>query len=553
MRPHREEIMEKPLILLRDIHVALTPDGAREHDLAAIEICKKRYRRTLKNAFGDADFYVYKKSIDARDRNKIEYIYTVAAQPHESISEDKLQTLPRPFSFVRPYTPDFSAFSDAKREEERPVVVGFGPAGMFCAYALAKAGRKPVILERGSKIEERTQKVEAYWKAGILDENTNVQFGEGGAGTFSDGKLLTRISDPLCGYILRMFRAFGAPEEILYLAKPHIGTDKLRLVMKNMRKEIERLGGSFLFDTTLTGIVRQADGLVSSLRTSRGDIACSALFLCVGHSARDTFSSLMQSGILLSPKPFSVGVRVEHLQEDINRSLYGKFAGFPSLEPASYTLSAKIGSRAVYSFCMCPGGVVAASASARDEIVTNGMSYYARDGKNANSAIAVSVDPADYGATVEGAVAFQRQIECAAFMQAGGDSSAPIQLLGDFLNGTHSGEPNRILPTYTGKTKLCSLSELFPIFISESLRAGFAVFEKHIAGFSVPDAVLTAPETRTSSPVRMDRAPERHSVSSLNIYPCGEGAGYAGGITSAAVDGLKSALQYLEYQSHGIR
>lgn len=544
--------MNKPLILIRDIHVALSAGSAAEHDVCALETGKKRYRRMLSKAFGDADFHVYKKSVDARDKNKIEYIYTISALLHEPLSEEKLQTIPRPFSFVRPYTPDFSAFSRAEQKDERPVVVGFGPAGMFCAFALAKAGMRPVIIERGSKIEERAEKVDAYWKNGVLDENTNVQFGEGGAGTFSDGKLLTRISDPLCGYVLRTFCKFGAPEDIVYLAKPHIGTDKLRVIVKNMREEIIRLGGLFLFDTALTGMTKRADGKIVSLRTSSGDIACTAVFLCVGHSARDTFSVLMQNDILLSPKPFSVGVRIEHLQEDINRSLYGKFFDYPALEPASYTLSAKFGTRAVYSFCMCPGGVVVASASAKDEIVTNGMSYYARNGKNANSAIAVSVDPADYGSTVNGAISFQKQIENAAFRLAGSDSSAPIQLLGDFLNGTHGAEPSRMQPTYTGKTKLCDISSLFPDFISESLRQGFGVFEKHIAGFSAHDAVLTAPETRTSSPVRMERTQEGISVSAPNLYPCGEGAGFAGGITSAAVDGLKSALKYLERLSDDI-
>lgn len=536
--------MNQPLILLRDIHVALTRKLGAEHDAEALEIAKKRYRRTLSKAFGEADFFVYKKSVDARNKSNIAYIYTVSMLPRDGISEINAQKLPPPFSIVRPYTPDFSAF--CKPQSTPPVVVGFGPAGMFCAYALAKAGLQPIIVERGSKIEQRTEKVETYWKTGILDENTNVQFGEGGAGTFSDGKLLTRISDPLCGYVLRTFCAFGAPEEIMYLAKPHIGTDKLRIVVKNLREEIARLGGRFLFDTTFSGIVKASDGTISAVRTSAGDIACSALFLCVGHSARDTFSVLTQNDITLSPKPFSVGVRVEHLQEDIDTALYGKYAGYPSLDPASYTLSAKVGSRAVYSFCMCPGGVVVASASSSDEIVTNGMSYYARDGKNANAAIAVSVDPSDYGATVEGAIGFQKQIERAAFTLAGANGTAPIQTLGDFLTDTSAHTADRIQPTYTGKTAYCRLSALFPPFITDSLKAGFGLFEKHITGFSVPDAILTAPETRTSSPIRMDRTPGGTSVSAPNLYPCGEGAGFAGGITSAAVDGIKSALLYLE-------
>ena len=538
--------MNQPLILLRDIHVALTRKSSAEHDAEALEIAQKRYRRTLSKAFGEADFFVYKKSVDARNKNKIFYIYTVSMVPREVISETNYQKLSPPFSVVRPYTPDFSVFCKAENKYDSPVVVGFGPAGMFCAYALAQAGLRPIIVERGSKIERRTEKVETYWKTGVLDENTNVQFGEGGAGTFSDGKLLTRISDPLCGYVLRTFRTFGAPEEIMYLAKPHIGTDKLRVVVKNLREEIVRLGGRFLFDTTLTGLIKNSDGMISAVRTSQGNIASSALFLCVGHSARDTFSVLTQNEIMLSPKPFSVGVRVEHLQTDIDTALYGKYAGYPSLDPASYTLSAKVGSRAVYSFCMCPGGVVVASASSSEEIVTNGMSYYARNGKNANAAIAVSVAPCDYGATVEGAIAFQKQIERAAFSLAGSDAAAAIQTLGDFLSDTCTHTAGRIQPTYTGKTAYRRLSEVFPAFVTDSLKVGFGIFEKHIAGFSAPDAVLTAPETPTSSPVRMDRTPGGTSVSAPNLYPCGEGAGFAGGITSAAVDGLKSALLYLE-------
>lgn len=267
--------MNQPLILLRDIHVALTRKSSAEHDAEALEIAQKRYRRTLSKAFGEADFFVYKKSVDARNKSNIAYIYTVSMLSRDGISETNAQKLPPPFSIVRPYTPDFSAF--CKPQSTPPVVVGFGPAGMFCAYALAKAGLEPIIVERGSKIEQRTEKVETYWKTGILDENTNVQFGEGGAGTFSDGKLLTRISDPLCGYVLRTFCAFGAPEEIMYLAKPHIGTDKLRIVVKNLREEIARLGGRFLFDTTFSGIVKASDGTISAVRTSAGDIACSAL------------------------------------------------------------------------------------------------------------------------------------------------------------------------------------------------------------------------------------------------------------------------------------
>lgn len=538
--------MNNTLLLSRGIRVPVSFHDAAYHDQLALSAARKKYRRILQNKFGEAEFTVYKKSIDARDRENIVLLYTVAACPKTAPGSALLETLPRAFEQTRVYEPDFSAFQCAPGNDERPVVVGFGPSGLFCAYALAKAGMAPVILERGDDVDVRTEKVQTYWTHGHLDEESNVQFGEGGAGTFSDGKLLTRISDPLCGYVLRTLRDFGAPEEICTLAKPHVGTDRLRALVKRMREEIVRLGGTVLFRTRFTGFVKDAAGRIHAVRTPGGEIPCSALFLCIGHSARDTFEDLMKYGVVISPKPFSVGVRAEHAQADIDRALYGRFAGCETLGAAQYTLSAKKDGRAVYSFCMCPGGVVVASASRAGEIVTNGMSYYARDGRNANSAIAVSVEPADYGNTVAGAIAFQKRIETAAFSLAGADGAAPIQLLGDFLAGGGHTEPGRVAPTYTGKTKLCNIGALFPESIRQTLAFGFGMFEKHISGFSAPDTVLTAPETRTSSPVRIERDASGAALSVSNLYPCGEGAGYAGGITSAAVDGLKSALRYLE-------
>ncbi len=531
-------------LLFRDIHVPVSYRDEQAHDQLALEKAQKQYHRLFRDRFGAAQFKIFKRSIDARDKEAIRLIYTVAAYPEREPSRSL--KLPASVTHLDRSEPDFSHIVPEKTKGVHPVVVGFGPAGMFCAYALARVGLAPLVIERGSRVNERVQKVQAYWQTGILDENTNVQFGEGGAGTFSDGKLLTRIHDPLCHYILQTLVTFGAPDEILYLAKPHIGTDKLRRVVQNIREEILRLGGSFLFDTTFTGYACHADGSVASIQTTEGEYPCSALFLCIGHSARDTFGVLQNAGLTLSPKPFSVGVRVEHLQADIDRALYGSFAGSELLGPASYTLSAKVDGRAVYSFCMCPGGVVVASASEKGEIVTNGMSYYARDGKNANSAIAVSIAPSDYGSTVEGAIAFQKKLETAAFSLAGGNGAAPIQRLDDFLCGAGAHEPTRIQPTYTGGTSLCSLSSLFPDAVTHTLQSGFRLFEKHIEGFCAPDAILTAPETRTSSPVRIDRTSFGESVSVPGIYPCGEGAGYAGGITSAAVDGLKSALAFAQ-------
>lgn len=533
------------LLLLRNIKIPVQFKSAEEHDSDAIDVAKKVYKQTLQKKYGVAEFYIYKKSVDARNKESIYFIYTVAVHS-TAISLLTDVTLKRngTFEFISSNTPVIPQI-DIKKNV---IVAGFGPAGMFCAYVLARAGLNPVVIERGSDIDTRWNKVDVYWKTGKLDTETNVQFGEGGAGTFSDGKLLTRISDPLSSYVLRLLNKFGAPDEILYLSKPHIGTDLLRGIVKNIRNEIIRLGGKICFNSRLTSIKRGSDGRITSVRVNDSyDLPCDALFLCIGHSARDTFNVLMGENLSISPKPFSVGVRIEHLQEAISNSLYGKYSECPALEKAQYTLSAKNSGRGVYSFCMCPGGVVVASASGKDEIVTNGMSYYSRDGLNSNSAIAVSVDPTDYGNTVEGAIDFQKNIEIKAFNIAGSDASAPIQLLGDFLNDNKKlTEPKAIKPTYTGSTKLCKISEIFPGFLTDMLKFGFKEFEKHISGFACYEAVLTAPETRTSSPVRIDRNNERISVSCQNLYPCGEGAGYAGGITSAAVDGLKSALKYLD-------
>ena len=538
----------KFLILCRNIKIPVEFKSASFHDEKAIQKAKKIYLQKLQNKFGAVEFSVYKKSVDARNNDRIVFVYTVCVVFKEDINILYVkENLPKDLELLEIKCPEFE-FS-GKTELHRPVVAGFGPSGMFCAYALAKAGLSPIVVERGSDVDTRNEKVDIYWKTGSLDTETNVQFGEGGAGTFSDGKLLTRISDPLSGYVLKLLNKHGAPDEILYLSKPHVGTDLLKKVVKSIRREIVELGGTVMFDSKLTDIKTNSCGEIISVRINDSfDLQCSALFLCIGHSARDTFSLIMKKEIDIKPKPFSVGVRAEHLQSDISNSLYGKYAQCDALEKAQYTLSAKNGKRGVYSFCMCPGGIVVASASDKDEIVTNGMSYYNRDGKNANSAIAVSVELSDFGGTVEGAIGFQKNIEKAAFTLGGNNATAPIQLLGDFLDGNGKlTEPGKVLPTYTGKTSLCDISKVFPDFINDTLRFGFNQFEKNITGFSDRNAVLTAPETRTSSPVRIERSVSGMvSVSCANLYPCGEGAGYAGGITSAAVDGLKCAISYLQ-------
>lgn len=530
--------MPDKLLLLHNIAVPLAANGGKDHDAAAVREAEKTYRKRLAASYGKADFFIFKKSVDARKKNAIRFLYTVAARP---ASPAALDSDPSPFTVLeqtRPRIPDLSL------PHERPVVVGLGPAGLFCALILAKAGLRPLVFERGENVDDRAVSVARYWSTGLVDPESNVQFGEGGAGTFSDGKLMTRISDPFCAYVLETFVSFGAPEAIRYLAKPHVGTDQLKNIVKGVRREIENCGGTVFFRKKLTDIRFDSAGLVTAaVFNGTESVPCTALFLCIGHSARDTFRLLMDRQITVTPKPFSVGVRVEHLQSDIDAALYGAFAGHPALEKASYTLSHRENDRAVYSFCMCPGGVVTASASEPGEIVTNGMSNSLRDGVNANAAIAVSVDPGDHGGSVASGVAFQKRLETAAFNEAGG--KAPIQLLGDFIDGTVTHEPHRILPSYTGETALTDLNTLFPAFVTQMLKTGFARFADRLPGFAAKDAVLTAPETRTSSPVRIDRTDAYASVSSPNLYPLGEGAGYAGGITSAAVDGLRGALNYV--------
>ena len=544
--------MERELyFLIRNIRVPVTFSSNQFHDDTAIDSARRLYKKQLAGKFGEAQFHIYKKSVDARNKNNIVLIYTVAAKPCTLVSTVSLKNIAykrnENYEVYIKEQPDIPNFSGRNNIANRPVVVGFGPSGMFCSYILALAGLEPIVIERGSDVDARSEAVQKYWSTGIVDAETNVQFGEGGAGTFSDGKLLTRISDPLCSFVLETFVKFGAPQEIKYLAKPHVGTDLLRNVVKKMREEIVRLGGTVKFNSKLTGLTLDSASAVTSVKiNSSFELPTKAVFLCIGHSARDTFDVLVRNGVTISPKPFSVGVRIEHLQEDIDKALYGDFAGCDVLGKAQYTLSAKKNERAVYSFCMCPGGTVVASASENGQIVTNGMSYYARDLKNANSAIAVSINPSDYGNTVSGAMDFQRNIENAAFALAGADGSAPVQLLGDFVSDTVKNEPNRILPSYTGKTRLCNLKSLFPEYVSDMLDYGFKCFERNINGFSVSDAVLTAPETRTSSPVRINRGENGVSVSCPGLYPCGEGAGYAGGITSAAVDGIRSALEYMK-------
>ncbi len=427
-------------------------------------------------------------------------------------------------------------------------VAGFGPAGMFCALTLCEFGYKPIVLERGAAMDERIKAVEGYWNGGVLDTSTNVQFGEGGAGTFSDGKLTTRIGDPLCGRVLRRLYEFGAPEEILTKAKPHIGTDRLRAVVKNLRNKIIEYGGEVRFLSPLSEL-RLESGRVSEITVNGASQSCGALVLAVGHSAHDTFSMLLKNGIPMTPKPFSVGARIEHLQSDIDRALYGKYAGHEALPPAEYQLSYREGERGVYTFCMCPGGYVVASASENGRVVTNGMSYFDRAGENANSAVLVSVTPEDFGASPLAGAEFIRRLEENAYALGGGRERAPAMATREFIGEGQSLTLGRVMPTYPLGIENADLRQLFPEFVSDIMGRGLKYFDRRIGGFSDSGSILTAIETRSSSPVRIPRNESGFADCAENLFPCGEGAGYAGGIMSAAVDGIKTAVRIMEKYS----
>ena len=426
-----------------------------------------------------------------------------------------------------------------------------GPAGLFSALLLAEHGYAPIIIDRGDCVEKRCAVNADFIENGALDTESNIQFGAGGAGTFSDGKLMTRINDAKISYVLRRLCDFGAPEEIRTAAKPHIGTDMLVGVVDRILKHIEKLGGQVIYRCRLDAIKENKDNTLTAL-TSRGEIPCSAMILAVGHSARDTYKMLIDSGYAVVAKAFSVGVRIEHLRSDIDRALYGDYAGHPALGAAEYHLSDTTEDRGVYTFCMCPGGQIVAGASEEGGVVVNGMSNYARDGRNSNSAINVSVNKSDYGDTPMGAIEFQRNIERLAFVAGGADYFAPVQTLGDFMSGRAGTEPSRIIPTYRdGRVRTARVDKLFPSFVTEGFKRGFCSFDRKINGFAVKDAIITGVETRTSAPVRILRTEEMTALGHSLVYPCGEGAGYAGGITSSAVDGLRTALAVMARFSNG--
>lgn len=507
------------LITLSDIKLPLGKSEDALFALAQKKLGKK-----------PAYFRICKKSLDARNKDDIKYIYTIAFSA----------------TAYQPQTPYIERLEKRKLPTAPVLVVGSGPAGLFCALQLLKRGITPLLIERGAPVDERTCIVQAFCDNKTLDTQTNIQFGEGGAGTFSDGKLNTQTHSALIGEVLNTFVRFGAPEEIAWLNKPHIGSDYLKTVVKNMRKYLLDNGAQVLFYTRLDDILLQGNKVVGVTLTDTQtgnsytrDV--SAIALAIGHSARDTFEKLLSRGVCMHQKDFAIGVRIEHLQSAIGFAQYGK--SYTMLPAADYKLVSHASDRSVFTFCMCPGGYVMPATSEEGGVVTNGMSNFARDNVNANSALIAQVTQADFkdDSPLAG-VYFQREIERAAFMAGGGTYAAPVQRVEDFLKGKTSSRFGDVLPTYAAGTAFADLHSVLPVGVSQALENALVDMDRKLRGFANPDSLLTGAETRTSSPLRIERDKTTlQSVSTQGLYPCGEGAGYAGGITSSAVDGIRVA------------
>lgn len=495
-------------------------------------------------------YHIYKEAIDARKRGKIDIVYTVDVEvkKEKSILEKKLKDVVQ----VKETT-YVGVESGSEKLENRPVIIGSGPAGLFASLLLAQKGYKPLLLERGLDVNSRTEDIDNFWEDRKFKGNSNVQFGEGGAGTFSDGKLTTRIKDIRCRKVLEELVQFGSPDEILYSHKPHVGTDILKGVVKNIRTEIIRLGGEVKFDAKVTDIVIENDSVKAVVINENENIKTDTVILAIGHSARDTYEMLHGRGVKIIQKPFAIGARIEHPQDLINKSQYKEFYKHPKLGAADYRLIEHTSSgRTAYTFCMCPGGTVIASASSEGELVTNGMSEHARDKANANSGFLVNVLPEDFGSDHPLAgVHFQQKYERLAFELGGNNYNAPVQLVGDFLNDKTSTKIGSVEPSYKPGYKFADLRECLPEFVVDAMKEALVIFDRRIKGFAMADAVLTGVETRSSAPVRIVRDDETlQSVNTKNLYPCGEGAGYAGGIVTAAVDGIKCAEKIIQQYSN---
>jgi len=487
-------------------------------------------------------FKIIKKSLDARRKNRIHFVYTIELSLPPEAENKTLQTPPSGLKIhpVPPQSIQASALVK-KKLKPRPLIVGSGPAGLFAALKLAEGGIPPLVLDRGKEVPYRVKDVDRFWKEGVLEEESNVQFGEGGAGTFSDGKLYTRLNDPRISAILETFCRFGAPPEILYQQRPHIGTDRLRKVVMAIRRFLEGQGVEFQFQSKVTGLKIAQGKLQRVVLNEKEEIQGSILFLAPGHSARDTYRMVRDSGAALEPKPFAIGLRVEHPQKLIDRVQYGPSAGHSRLPPAEYQLTYRSSKeRAVYSFCMCPGGSVIAASSQKEALVTNGMSFFRRDSPWANSALVVSVRGEDFGGKdALAGLEFQRQWEEKAFRLGGGNFKAPAQGLLDFLQGRAPGSLRET--SFRPGITPARLDECLPDFVAESLREAIPFFNRKMPGFSSPEATLIGIETRTSAPVRILRGDDYHSQNVRGLVPIGEGSGYAGGIISSALDGINAA------------
>jgi uncharacterized protein len=488
-------------------------------------------------------FTVFKRSYDARKRSAITLIYTVDVELRDAAASAASASRIAHVAASPDMTYRFVAQAPSTLGA-RPVVIGFGPCGLFAALILAQMGFRPIVLERGKAVRERTRDTFGLWRTSKLDPESNVQFGEGGAGTFSDGKLWSQIKDPrhYGRKVLQEFVRAGAPEEILYVSKPHIGTFRLVSMIEKMRADIEAMGGEIRFGSRVEDLLIE-DGQLRALRLADGEeLPCTHVVLAVGHSARDTFEMLHRRGIHLESKPFSIGFRIEHPQSLVDQARFGDFAGHALLGAADYRLVHHCrNGRSVYSFCMCPGGTVVAATSEAGQVVTNGMSQYSRNERNANAGLVVGISPTDYPGGPLAGIAFQRHWERQAFALGGGDYWAPGQLVGDFVRGRASREFGSVQPSYTPGVRLGDLASALPDYAIAAIREAIPALDRQLKGFAMPDAVLTAVETRTSSPIRITRGADYQSINTRGLYPAGEGASYAGGIYSAAIDGIEVA------------